>query len=138
MALFFGNSSGVTAFVTLIWSHSGVGCGPFANFRKTGWWQVSDGQTRNLWNTDLLGVNPVGAFFAEQYFNGQGLTWGDLGVNNEVLIRPGTYNQCYDDLTGCTQRAKFGMLAFNTASNMLVTLLPQLPEEPTWDVFVFD
>lgn len=136
MALFFGNSSGVTAWVHLIWGSTA--CGPFANFQKWGWYPVNDGQTRNLWNVDLLTVNPVGAFFAEQFLNGQGLTWGDLGINNEVLIRNGVSTQCYDDLTGCNQRSKFGLLAFNTASNMLVTLLAQVPEQPTWDVFVFD
>jgi hypothetical protein len=138
MALYFGNSSGVTAWVTLIWAHSTSSCGPFSPFAKWGWWQVNDGQTRDLWSVDLLTVNAVGAFFAEQWYNGQGLTWGDLGPNNDVLIRPGQYAQCYDDLTGCTQRAKFGVLAFNTASNMLVRLLPHVPEEPTWDVIVFD
>lgn len=128
----------VTAYVTLIWSHGNTGCGPFSSFRKGGWWQVNDGQTINLWNVDLQTVNPVGAFFAEQYLNGQGLTWGDLGVNNEVLIRPGIYNQCYDDLTGCAQLAKFGILAFNTAANTLIRLRPHVPEEPPWEEFVFD
>jgi hypothetical protein len=136
MALFFSNSSGVTAWVSLIWGSNA--CGPFANFKKGGWWSLSNGQTRNLWNVDLLTVNPVGAFFAEQFLNGQGLTWGDLGVNNEVLIRNGVFTQCYDDLTGCNQRPKFGLLAFNTAPNMLVRLLAQAPEEPPWEVFVFD
>ncbi len=139
MTLFFGNASGVTAWVSLIWSHSNSGCGPFSSFRKGGWWKVDDGQVRDIWNVDLNGplINPVGAFFAEQFLNGQGLTWGDLGVNNEVFIRPGVFTQCYDDLTGCTQRAKFGVLAFNTAPNTLISLLPHEPGEPTWREFVF-
>jgi hypothetical protein len=138
MALFFGNASGVTAYVSLVWSHANTGCGPFSSFRKGGWWKIDNGQTRNLWNVDLRTVNPVGAFFAQQFLNGQGLTWGDLGVNNEVLINPGTFTQCYDDITDCTQRAKFGVLAFNTAPNTLIRLLSHAPEEPPWEEFVFD
>jgi hypothetical protein len=34
MALYFSNASGVTAYVTLIWSHGNTGCGPFSSFRK--------------------------------------------------------------------------------------------------------
>lgn len=138
MALFLGNASGVTAFVSLVWDNNSTGCGPFSSFRKGGWWRVDNGQTRNLWNVDLRTVNATGAFFAEQFLNGQGLTWGDLGVNNDVFIRPGVFGQCYDDLTGCTQRARFGVLAFNTAANTLVRLLPHVPEEPTWEEFTFD
>lgn len=137
MALYFQNSSGVDAWVCLIWDNKSTGCGPFSSFRKSGWYLVQNGQFRNLWNVNLLNVNPIGAFFAEQFQNGQGLTWGDLGVNNEVLIRPVAFNQCYDDLTGCTQRAKFAVLAFNTAPNTLITLRPHVPEEPTWEEFTF-
>ena len=141
MALYVANSTntGIRLWVSLIWGHSGVACGPFApTFRKTGWWQVNDGQFINLWNVNLLTVNPVGAFFAEQ-FAGDYRTWGDLGVNNEVLIkRGGTFNQCYDDISGCDQRAKFGQLAFNTAANMFINLTTQVPEQPNWEVFVFD
>jgi len=137
VALFFQNTSGVDGWVCLIWDNKATGCGPFSTFRKTGWFLVQNGQTRNLWNANLLNVNPVGAFFAEQFANGQGLTWGSLGVNNEVLIRPVQFDQCYDDLAGCTQRATFGVLAFNTAPNTLIRLLPQLPDEPTWEEFTF-
>jgi hypothetical protein len=138
MALFFGNASGVDAFVSLIWDDNSTGCGPFSSFRKGGWWRVTNGQTRNLWNIDLRTVNAVGAFFAGQFLNGQGLTWGDLGVNNEVLVRPGIFNQCYDDLTGCTQTSRVAVLAFNTAPNTLIRLLPQVSGEPPWEEFVFD
>jgi hypothetical protein len=34
MALFFGNASGVTAYVSLVWSHANTGCGPFSSFLK--------------------------------------------------------------------------------------------------------
>src|SRR4051794_33609488 len=137
MALFFSNASGVTAWVSLVWDNRATGCGPFSSFRKTGWYQLQNTQTRNLWDVNLLTVNLTGAFFAEQFQGGQGLTWGDLGTNNELLIRPAAFGQCYDDLTGCTQRARFGVLAFNTAPNTLIRLLPHAPEEPTWEEFTF-
>jgi hypothetical protein len=133
MALFFGNASGVTAFVAIIFHNPD--CGPFSPFRKSGWFQVDNGEVRNLWPIDLQTVKP-GAFFAEQFLNGQGLTWGDLGVNNEVFIRPGYFNLCFDSLSGCTQRAKFGLLAFNTP-NTLISLLPHVPGQPPWREFRF-
>lgn len=146
MALYFSNNigNGIRAWVSLIYGHPGTGCGPFApNHRKAGWFSVNAGQFIKLWDVNLLTVNPVGAFFAEQYA-GEYYSWGKLGVNNEVLIRRAVgFNQCFDDLTGCDQRAEFGVLAFNTASNMLIILNSQVPVEGEelpipWEVFVFD
>jgi hypothetical protein len=142
MALYVSNqtNTGIRVWVALIWSLSpGSACGGgFTTFRKTGWWQVNDGNWINLWNADLQAVNPVGAFFAEQYA-GDYRTWGDLGIPYDVLVKRGAgFSQCYDDPTGCDQGSRFGALAFNTARNMLIILRTKVEEEPNWEVFVFD
>ena len=146
MALYFSNNvgNGIRAWVSLVYGYSGAACGPFApNHRKAGWFRVDANQVTRVWNVDLLTVDPVGAFFAEQYA-GVYYSWGKLGVNNEVLIRRNFgFNQCFDDLTDCDQRAEFGVLAFNTASNMLIVLNSQESQEGEdppipWEVSVFD
>jgi hypothetical protein len=47
VARFFTNSSGVTAWVTLIWSPAAPTSGPFSlPFTKWGWYQLATGQSR--------------------------------------------------------------------------------------------
>jgi hypothetical protein len=146
MALLVSNDTktGIRLWVALIWSQMpGSACGGgFTTFRKTGWWQVNDQNTTVLWNVDLRQVHPAGAFFAEQ-FAGDYRTWGDLGIPFDVLVKRGAaFSQCYDDPTGCDQASRFGVLAFNTAKNMLIILRTKEEGEPAggspWEVFVFD
>lgn len=143
MALYFVNSSGVDAFISFMWPISS--CGPFLQFRKQAWWRVNNGQSYNLWNIDLrtayapTGSSPFGAFYAEQFRNGGGNTWGGAsGTPNAIISDVGPMNQCFDNPTGCNQTVEMAVLPFNTAPNMTVQLLAKVPEEPNWTVIVFD
>ena len=139
MALYFTNDTknGIRVWVALIWSPGSPCGGGFTTFRKTGWWGVNDGDTVNAWAVDLTTVNPVGGFFAEQYA-GDYRTWGDLGIQYDTPVKRTAFNQCYDDPTGCDQNSRFAVLAFNTAANMQIVLRTKVPEEPNWEVSVFD
>src|SRR5215204_3525693 len=139
MALLFRNDTknGIRVWVSLVLSGGSACGGGFTTFRKIGWWLVNDGNTINIWNVDLRTVNPVGAFFAEQYA-GDYRTWGDLGIPYDTPVRRTGFNQCYDDPTGCDQMSRFALLAFDTAANMQIVLKTKVPEEPNWELFVFD
>lgn len=143
LTVYNDTQNGVRVWVALIWSlRPGSSCGGgFTTHRKTGWWRVDDGFVTTLWTADLNApqVNPVGAFFAEQYA-GNYRTFGNLGVPYDILVkRNAGFSQCYDDPTGCDQGSRFGVLSFNTAKHMQITLKTPLdPEDPNWEVKVSD
>jgi hypothetical protein len=143
MTLFFANDSSVDAYVSLVWPTSS--CGPFTQFRKQGWWRVNSKQSVNVWAIDLRkayappGSFPFGGFYAEEFANGGGNTWeGFLGQSQALINGAASFNQCFDDLSNCNLTVDMGILPFNAASGMTVRLLDKLPEEPNWEVIVFD
>ena len=112
MGLEFQNQYHNTVWVALVYGDAGCG----STFRKQGWWGVSPGQTRSIWNVNLQTVNRFASFYAQEFKGGGGATWNGTG-NNWYLIRDVAFNQCYEDTTGCNQQPNFVDLDFQQADN---------------------
>jgi uncharacterized membrane protein len=112
MGLEFQNQYHSTIWIALVYGNRNCASG----FRKQGWWGVSPGQTRNIWNVNLQSVNRFAAFYAEEFKGGGGVTWNGTG-NMWYLIRDGVFDQCYEDNTGCNQQPNFVGLDFDQADN---------------------
>jgi Protein of unknown function (DUF1036) len=113
MALNFQSLHNGTIWIALLYGDTGCGATPF---RKQGWWAVSPGQTRTLWNVPLYNVNRFAAFYAEEFKDSGGATWSGTG-NGWYRIPDIAFNQCYDDNTNCNQQPNFVQLDFHHADN---------------------
>ncbi|MGF6506260.1 hypothetical protein [Paraburkholderia sp. 32] len=118
MALYFNNQYADTVWIAFVYLDPN--CSP-THFRKIGWWQVNSGDNFNAWDTNLRTVNQYAAFYAEEYRDEGGATWGGNG-NNWYLIPELGFDQCYDDNTNCTRQPNFALLDFNGAPNCTVTI----------------
>jgi len=112
MGLEFQNQYHNKLWIALVYGDGGCA----SRFRKQGWWGVDPGQTRSIWNVNLQTVNRFAAFYAEEFKGGGGATWNGSG-NKWFLIRDGSFNQCYEDNTGCNQQPNFVDLDFQQADN---------------------
>jgi uncharacterized membrane protein len=126
MGLEFQNLYHGTISIALVYGDTNCA----SRFRKQGWWNISSGETRMIWNVNLQTVNRFASFYAEEFKGGGGATWNGSG-NKWYLIRDVGFNQCYEDTTGCNQQPNFADLDFDNADNghinfngMRVTLGP--------------
>lgn len=113
MSLELNNLYRNTIWIALIYGDRD--CGP-TRFRKNGWFSVQPGQTRNLWNVNLMQVNRHPFFYAQEFQNSGGATW-DGTENRWYRIRATAFNQCIDDDTGCNQQPNSVPLDFRNADN---------------------
>ena len=114
VGLSFRNQYSQPVWVVLIWGN--LQCGPFAPFRKTGWYQVNPGATNVVWNIDLVSVGTtqpgVGGFTAVDA-GPDGEWFRNIPGLHIFPVRQGAaFDQCLDDNTLCDGALEFVPLDF--------------------------
>jgi hypothetical protein len=125
MPLVFQNNSGEDAYLACLWYDSS--CGPTDNWRKMGWYKITNGSSFQFTAADLSQTVGLMAWFADWWAGGP--SWSGSG-QQWYWVTNNAFDQCYDDNTNCNVQYDFQNLEFNGNYGLTVTLHPPSSEPP--------